>query len=107
MTDLFILDKTNTPVPTPEEDLLEWGKWMETAKLSGRSIVGSDTLGVFHVRTEFSGCDHNWDGGTPVLFETRVTENGERRDLFLRRYETWSQAESGHAEICAQFREEK
>lgn len=100
MTDLFILNSNNEPEPMPESELIRWGKWLETAEVSGRRIVGDTTIGVFHVRTIFGGCDNNWDGGIPVLFETRVTEGGERRDLFLRRYETWVQAEVGHEEVC-------
>ncbi|MFP6581620.1 MAG: hypothetical protein VCD00_03600 [Candidatus Hydrogenedentota bacterium] len=104
MTDLYILDGDNKPIPMPESDLVPWGLWLDDAKASGRSVVGDDTLERFHVRTVFGGCDNNWDGGTPVLFETRVTEGGERRDLFLRRYESWQEAESGHSEVCTNIR---
>lgn len=104
MTDLFILDENNNPVPMAEPDLIPWGQWVEEAQASGRCVVGDDTLDRFHVRTVFGGCDNNWDGGTPVLFETRVTEGGERRDLFLRRYESWEQAATGHKEVCKNIR---
>ena len=35
-----------------------------------------------------------------------VTEGGERRDLYLRRHETWPQAEMGHKEVCRKIRHE-
>ena len=104
MTDLYILDDNNQPVPVPEEDLMDWGRWLDTAKASGRRLVGEDTVGDFRIWTVFSGCDNNWDGGTPLLFETRVSEGGEKRDLYLRRYETWPQAEQGHRSVCQQIR---
>ena len=104
MTDLYILDSDNRPEPMPEDELIRWGKWLDTAEASGRRIVGKTAIGDFLIRTVFGGCDNNWDGGTPVLFETRVTEGGERRDLYLRRYETWAQAEVGHEEVCAGIR---
>ncbi len=106
MTDLYILDANNHPVPVPEDDLIEWGKWLDTAEASGRRVVGDTHVEIFHIRTVFGGCDNNWDGGTPVLFESRVIEGGERRDLYLRRYETWPQAEIGHEEVCEKIRNE-
>ena len=100
MTDLFILDDDNNPVPMAEEDLLEWGQWIDAARAAGRHIVGDTKLGAFRVITVFHGCDSNWDEGAPLLFETRVTENGERRDLYLRRYATWPDAQRGHQAMC-------
>lgn len=100
MSDLFILDDDNRPVPMPEESLLEWGQWIEAAKVQGRLIVGDTRVGAFRVITSFHGCDSNWDEGPPLLFETRVTENGERRDLYLRRYATWPDAAKGHGAMC-------
>lgn len=100
MTDLFILNDNNDPVPMAEEDLLEWGQWIEAANADGRHIVGDTTVGAFRIITAFHGCDSNWDGGAPLLFETRVTENGERRDLYLRRYAKWPEALEGHEAMC-------
>jgi hypothetical protein len=105
MTDLYILDSNNQPEPMAEDELIRWGKWLDTAEASGRRIVAESDVANFYIRTVFGGCDNNWDGGTPVLFVTRVTENGERRDLFLRRYETWAQAEAGHEEVCRVIRD--
>lgn len=106
MTDLYILDGNNFPEPMPESDLVRWGQWLDTAEASGRRIVGESDVENFHIRTVFGGCDNNWSGGAPVLFETRVTEGSERRDLYLRRYETWPQAEMGHEEVCRKIRHE-
>jgi hypothetical protein len=106
MTDLYILDDNNFPVPMPEEDLMDWGKWLDVAEASGRRIIGETNLERFFIRTVFGGCDNNWDGGTPVLFESRVTEDGERRDLYLRRYESWDEAVAGHEDLCGQITQE-
>lgn len=98
-TDLFILDDQNNPTPMPQDDLLEWGAWMKAAQESGRAQVAEDRIDPFHIRTHFCGCDHNWEDGPPVLFETLVTENNERRDLYTQRYTTWNDAETGHAQV--------
>ncbi len=99
-TDLFILDDQNNPTPMPEDELLEWGAWMKAAKESGRVQVADDQIGAFRIRTHFCGCDHNWEDGPPVLFETLVTENNERRDLYTQRYTNWNDAEAGHTQVC-------
>lgn len=106
MTDLFILDDENNPVPMQEEDLIPWGNWLEEGKVSGRIVVGDTSVGRFHVRTVFGGCDSNWDDGPPLLFDSRVTENGERRDLFMRRYATWTRAQTGHDEVCSELQKQ-
>lgn len=102
MSDLFILDDQNRTVPFPEEDLLDWGAWMKSAKESGRVVVAEECIGAFRIRTHFCGCDHNWEEGPPVLFETLVTEDDERRDLYTQRYSTWGDAEAGHVRVCTQ-----
>jgi len=104
-TDLYILDKANEPVPVPQSDLLRWGQWLETALRSGRRVVGDSDVEDFHVTTVFSGCDHNWEDGPPILFESKVTEGGERRDIYTRRYLSWAEAEEGHTAVCEQMRE--
>lgn len=103
MSDLFILDDQHNVVPVPEEELMDWGAWMKTAKENGLTLVAEKTVGAYRVRTHFCGCDHNWEDGPPVLFETLVTEHGERRDLFTQRYPTWAEAEAGHARVCAEL----
>ena len=106
MTDLFILDDANNPIPMPESEFLEWGRWHREAEASGRRMVAETQIEAFRVWTFFGGCDNNWDGGTPVLFESRVSEGGEKRDLYLRRYTTWTDAEAGHEALCDQIRQE-
>lgn len=103
MTDLYILNKRNEPVPMAESDLIRWGQWLDTALETGRRVVGRTEVKGYSVRTLFGGCDHNWDGGAPVLFETKVLKGGERRDLFTRRYTTWEEAVKGHEEVCRQL----
>ncbi len=100
MTDLYILNKLNELVPVPESDLVRSGQWLATALETGRRVVGRSEVKDYSVKTLFSGCDHNWDGGPPILFETTVQQSGERRDLFTRRYATWEKAEKGHQEVC-------
>ena len=105
ITDLYILDEQNESVPVSQVELVPWGKWMDDALHSGRRVVGKSQVEDFHVTTMFTGCDHNWEGGPPILFESKVTEGGERRDIYTQRYRTWSEAEEGHEAVCEQMRE--
>jgi len=93
-------------------DLLEWGKWLETAK----RIVKQDNLknGLF-VSTVFLGLDHNFFGkGKPILFETMVFNTNKKRKFFKNRmtlgedlaqvrYCTWAEAMSGHKKMVKRW----
>lgn len=56
--------------------------------------VGNDYIDNIRVSTVFLHMDHNWDGGTPVLFETMIF--GGEHDGFQERYCTWDEAVIGH-----------
>lgn len=89
----YTLDDANNVVPLPSyEDVL----------LGDRQIVGLDTVGKHTISTVFLGLDHRFSGdGPPIVFETMVFP-GEQSI----RYETWSQAEAGHARVVASYRRE-
>ncbi len=91
--DKWILDG-HTPVVC--NDLIQWGKWMQ----SDKGIVKQDTLpNDVRVSTVFLGLDHNYDDeGPPLLFETMVFGGGIH-DQSMRRYSTWEEAEAGHSEM--------
>lgn len=96
-----ILDKNHNLVFT--DDLLEWGRWFETAD----RIVQQDTLpnGKF-VSTVFLGLNHAF-GGKPLWFETMVFPkkgDGNELDLDMERYETWNEAERGHREMVEKYK---
>jgi hypothetical protein len=55
-----------------------------------------------YVSTVFTGLDHNWGRGDPLLFETMIF--GGPLDDYQRRYSTWNQAERGHDEAVAEAR---
>lgn len=86
--DRYILDGHN-PVPCP--DLMEWGRWMQTADRQ----VDRTQVGESDVSTVFLGIDHAFGNDGPVLFETLIF--GGPRDGDGDRYQTWEQAEAGHA----------
>ena len=91
----YILDG-QTPVPC--DDILEWGRWFETANRH----VGKDQIGPYRVSTVFLGIDHDWgSNGPPVLFETMVFGHA---DEIQQRYCTWDEAATGHAEMVARYR---
>lgn len=86
--------------PKPIDDVLEWGKWFETANRR----VAEANVGNVCISTVFLGLDHNWGPGEPILFETMVF--GGHFDGQQRRYATWEEAERGHAEMVRMVKEE-
>lgn len=92
MSDKYILDGHNA---VPVDDLLEWGKWMQTAK---RHVAQDEPLPGVRVSTVFLGLDHRFSSdGPPLIFETMVF--GGELDQEQERYSTWDEAERGHAAI--------
>jgi hypothetical protein len=94
----------NGKVPEPCPDRMRWAMWMETANRHvGRTeLLGGEVL----VSTVFLGIDHNWRPGhkLPTLFETMVF-TADHEDIGTWRYETWDEAEAGHAKVVAMMRE--
>jgi hypothetical protein len=96
MPHLYILrDKQ----PVPVDDVVEWGKFFETAARQ----VARDEIGDVTVSTVFLGLDHRFmDDGPPVLFETMIF--GGVHNEYQERYCTWDEAEAGHAQAVALVR---
>lgn len=103
---MFILDENNSPVLA--DSTLAWGEWYETN--TERRRVGLDVVGHYEVSTVFLGLDQSFTRrGWPILFETmifRLGKDGDRDpnaregddiDMMMERYQTWQQAEAGHA----------
>ena len=61
MTDKYILNENHDPVLC--SDLMEWGRWLETADRH----VAQDEIGDVRVSTVFLGLDHNFGGGSPSV----------------------------------------
>ena len=69
-----------------------WAEWIEEADRR----VADSTVGNVRVSTVFLGIDHSFDpGDPPLLFETLIF--GGQHDGEMWRYETWDEAEAGHA----------
>jgi len=85
-------------LPVPCRDVLEWGRWFETADRH----VAKTGVGPLSVSTVFLGLDHNFMGGDPILFETMIFGAGDvGEESYLDRYCTWAEAEAGHARAVA------
>ena len=91
MVGIYILDGHDV---VECRDLVEWGKWFETADRK----VAKDTKNDITISTVFLGLDHSSGGGTPIVFETMVF--GGEYDGELDRYSTWAKAEVGHKQMC-------
>jgi hypothetical protein len=89
MIDLYILEGRT---PKRVDDWTRWSRWMRKADRYVRRTV----IGPLTVSTEFLGLDHNWFGGVPLLFQTRVF--GMEEDSYQTRCSTWDEAERAHAE---------
>jgi hypothetical protein len=100
----YILDKDGQPVPC--DDLLEWGRWMETAERRvAQDKDEQDEHGLkICVSTIFLGVDHrHWGDGPPILWETMVF--GGVLDGAQERYTSLEEALVGHQEMCARVSE--
>lgn len=93
MTKWILVGKEAVPCDSVEE----WGRWYETADRR----VAKDWVNGMLVSTVFLGLDHNWGGGTPLLFETMVFPEGSCDERYMERYETWEEAEVGHGRAIA------
>lgn len=98
----FLLDRTPVPIAcdpyTPEgiANLLTWARWFETAERR----VALDYVGPSRVSTVFLGLDHNFWGGTPLLFETMAFN--APLDADCERCSSWEEAERQHERMVAQ-----
>lgn len=90
MTTNYILEGH---IAIPEPDILKWAAWYETAN----RVVAQTSVGDVRVSTVFLGLDHSFGEGPKQLFETMVF-GGEMNEEQTR-YQNWSQAEAGHAEM--------
>lgn len=96
MSDKYILDENRVPVPC--NDLMEWGKWLETANRH----VAKEMVGDVRVSTVFLGLNHSYGNGAPLLFETMIF--GGPHDGHQTRCTFWDEAEKMHAEAVAMAR---
>lgn len=63
--------------------------------------VGDDEVNGRWVSTVFLALDHGFDG-KPLWFETMVfSSRDDLNEIYLDRYETWEEAEQGHAKAVA------
>ena len=95
MNDKYILDGKT---PKKANDLMEWGRWFETAD----HHVAQDVIGDQRISTVFLGLDHSFGSGPPLLFETMIF-GGPHAD-HQTRASTWDEAEKQHAEAVAMAR---
>jgi hypothetical protein len=92
--------KLEDHAPVLCEDVLEWGRWFETADRT----VAKTKVGAAEVSTVFLGIDHSHrDDGPPVLFETLVFEGP--MDGQMERYHTWDEAVAGHAAMVERVKQ--
>ena len=100
MSDKYILDDAGAPVRCT--DLTEWTTWFENA--DDRRRLALDGFDDVTVSTIFLALDHNWGGGPPLVFETRVF-GGPLNDE-QERYSTRAEALAGHAAWVARAKGE-
>lgn len=91
----YRLDENGQPVLVPDEQLLEWAEWLETAD---RVVAQTTTMGVM-VSTVFLGLDHQFGDGPPLLWETMTFAEGKAISLPIDvcdRYSSLEDAQLGH-----------
>ncbi len=91
-------DKTYRPC---ESD--EWSTQFENIDRA----VRDDIIGGVRVSTVWLGVDHNFYGGSPLLFETMVFSTPkDLNDIYMKRYTTWDEAVEGHNRAIKWVRDE-
>jgi len=86
----YILDETGNP--KPEDDLVLWARWLETAD---RRVARAELPDGVEVSTVFLGFDHGFRGGSPILYETMIF--GGSHSYWQRRSCTREEALLDHA----------
>ena len=74
-------------------DLLTWARQFESEDRQ----VADDEINGCRVSTVWLGTDHNYFGGSPLVFETMVFQS-RGNDKYCTRHTTWEQALAGHQE---------
>lgn len=69
----------------------------------GFQIALDNLFDGIRVSTIYFGMDHNWAGGSPILWETMVFDDSGLRpdmDMYQNRYTSHAEAIEGHKRIC-------
>lgn len=99
MTEKYIIENGEIK---PEEDLIKWAMWFETADRQ----IAKDRIKDSCISTIFLGLDHSFSKtkGEPVLWETLV--RGGKLDGYMERYTSHDAALQGHNEIIKKIKGE-
>ena len=101
MFDWYMLDENKNPVPV--ETPLGWGdnRKIDTQRRVAETKFPNGTW----VSTVFLGLDHNFNGGTPILFETMVFPKDDWGELDCERYCTYNEAVEGHQTMVEKWKD--
>lgn len=79
-------------------------EWSDTFFKNPRH-VGRTDVGGYHVSTMFDGFGNMWDSTKhTIIFETTVYKDRIKYTEFTTEYDTWDEAEVGHAEVVNQVK---
>ena len=95
----YILNEELEPVGV---DVLIAGQWMDDKKNNAKRIVDCYEEGDVVLSTVFLGLDHSWSPDKVLLYESMWF--GGPFDGESRRYSTRQEAEKGHQEMLAKYR---
>jgi hypothetical protein len=93
MSGKYVLDANGEP--KLEEDVITWGRWLESAN---RHIDRTELGSGVHVSTVFLGLDHSFGDGSPILWETMIFGLPETSEYaqYQDRYSSKQAAVEGH-----------
>jgi len=90
-------DKDGTPL-----ELMEWARKVEN--LTYKRVDKTTLPDGKWVSTVWLGLDHQFGGGPPLIFETRVFSSEEDlSELETDRYSTLAEAQEGHKNMVARY----
>jgi hypothetical protein len=87
-------------VPQPVDNI---NQYLEDT--GSRRVAFTNITSTISVSTVFLGINHNFDDGTPILYESLVQDTHEPMDNeIMVRYETRQQAIDGHDKLCEKMK---
>lgn len=105
----WITDEQGDPVTNCGREYMRYFDWHEKKPDSsgwyikktgvGFQLLRDTPVDGVEVSTVYLGMDHNWMGGSPVLWETMVFSAGWDGD-FCERFSSQEEARRRHVEVC-------
>jgi len=76
-------------------------EWVKTSVDLEYKVVKRTEVGKTSISTVWSGLDHNFRKGPPLIFQTMIFDKDSELDQWQKGYSTLGEAEAGHLRAVA------